>query len=651
MSKKHKPPAHSSARTQLPRRALVTLQDAVWLSERHEPEHAREKLAALNKQFPHHSDILLPLMNVLYDLKDWAVFQDVAEQLVELRPDDPDILLNLAGSYATNLRPVSALYAFRKFVSTYPNHPRSAEVRATVTALENKLPEILAEAQLADQNAERIAMLHERSLALFERGEYKRARRVIDELLALQPGFVSALNNLSNLWFIEGELARAIETAQQVLQHQPDNIQALSNLTRFLCLQGHVGEAQTVADRLKTVESERTDAEVKQVEALAMLGDDADILKIFERAEESGTLKEPFAEPFLFHAAGAAAMRQGDERRAKKLWSRALEIAPTFHISRDNLDDLKKPIGERHAPWFFTLAEWVPRKTLDDLNARIRPALNRGDTALTQAMARFLRDHPELKGIIPMLLDRGDPMGREFAFRIAEQMDSPEMQAALRDFALSTRGPDNLRMQAARIAMRAGLIPSGNVRMFMQGEWLEVLLLDMEITGEPELKLKPAAQKLAEQAYDALNDGNPTRAESLLRQALTLEPDDPSLTHNLTMALEMQNRRTEAEALLRKNHARHPDYLFARTVLARLAIQKGQLAEAQELLDPLMSQKRFHISEFAAFAAAEIDFWLAKGEAKGAQSWFDMWSSVDPDNPQLNHLRRRLNPPGRFLRR
>lgn len=651
MTKKHKQRSSRPARGPLPRRALVTLQDALWLMERHAYADAREKLETLNRQFPQNPDILLALLDVLFEVKDMPAYQTIAEELVDLVPDNPDLLLNLAGSYATNIRPVSALYAFRKFVALYPNDPRVVQVRENVAELEARLPEFLADLHLSGPDAERAAILHERSLALIDQHEFKRARRVIDELLQLKPDFIPALNNSSNLYYAEGNLKRAAELAQQALDRDPENIQALSNLTRFLCLQGRVAEAQTLAAKLKTVESERLDAETKQVEALAMLGDDEGILEVFERAEKRGRLKEPFVSPLVFHAAAVAALRLGDEKRAKNLWQRALDVAPTYAVARANLDDLKKPVEERHAPWTFTLAEWVPEKTVRDLIARVTTVMKRGDAALAHATQRFFRDHPEVRALIPLLLDRGDPAGREFAFHLASAFDAPDMKTALRDFALSQRGPDQLRMKAAQQASRAGLIPPGTVRMYIKGEWLEILLLGMEITDEPTTHLRPVPQALYEQAHAALLDDDPARAEALLLQADALQPNDPAIRHNLAMAVEMQGRRDQAEMLLRENHARHPDYLFSRVTLARLAVNEGQLDRARTLLEPVLHQKRFHISEFAAFAGAQIDLLLAENEVEGARQWFDLWSSIDPDHPQLDYYRTRFNPLARFLRR
>lgn len=117
MSKKHKSHAPHSPRQTLPRRALVTLQDAIWLTERREYDTAREKLEALDKQFPHQPEILFALLDVLYEQKDAPHYLVVCEQLVGFEPDNPDLLLNLAGSYMSNVYPVSALHTFRKFVA------------------------------------------------------------------------------------------------------------------------------------------------------------------------------------------------------------------------------------------------------------------------------------------------------------------------------------------------------------------------------------------------------------------------------------------------------------------------------------------------------------------------------------------------------
>jgi tetratricopeptide (TPR) repeat protein len=259
---------------------------------------------------------------------------------------------------------------------------------------------------------------------------------------------------------------------------------------------------------------------------------------------------------------------------------------------------------------------------------------------------RFLQSHPEVGALVPLLLDRGDPGGRELAFRLALITRAPELLTALRDFALSRRGPDRLRMQAAQAASEAGLLPPGPVRMWMRGGWHDILLLGWEIYHEPEDKHSPQVMEWASDAVEAIQAGEGAKAERLLRQALALEPDAPELLNNLAVAVQVQGRTREWEGMIRQIHERFPDYLFGRTNLARLCVREGDLGRAKALLEPLLKQRRFHVTEFTALAVAEVDLHLAHGEVEGARSWVEMLERGDPDNPQLPLLRSLLQKRG-----
>lgn len=87
-----------------------------------------------------------------------------------------------------------------------------------------------------------------------------------------------------------------------------------------------------------------------------------------------------------------------------------------------------------------------------------------------RAARRFLRKHPEIIAVVPMLLERGDERGREFALLLARTANTPELLEALKDFALSQHGPDQLRMEAAQVASQAGLLPPGPMRQWLGGE-------------------------------------------------------------------------------------------------------------------------------------------------------------------------------------
>lgn len=344
--------------------------------------------------------------------------------------------------------------------------------------------DIFAELGVAGAEGLEIAALHEQVLALLQYGKYAQARQVAQQLLTRRPNFTAALNNISQCSFAEGQLAQAIATARRVIEIDPEDFHALGNLARFLGMQGQTEQAREYADRLKAIQTPKIDLWTKKAETCAMLGDDQGVLDAFAEAERAGERDKRFTDPMLYHLAAVALMRLGREEEAREHWKRA----PGLRIAQDNLDDLRQPIDERHAPWAFTTNEYVSRQAIADLERILKPATKRGDKGVMQATRRFLQQHPEMNGLGPLLLDRGDSHGREFALRLAQMAETPEMLSALRDFALGQRGPDQNRSEAARKAMQAGLIPAGNVRMWGQGQWREVMLLDFDIGDEPTIK-------------------------------------------------------------------------------------------------------------------------------------------------------------------
>lgn len=76
--------------------------------------------------------------------------------------------------------------------------------------------------------------------------------------------------------------------------------------------------------------------------------------------------------------------------------------------------------------------------------------------------------------------------------------------------------------------------------------------------------------------------------------------------------------------------------------MARIHIQAGRYDKAKALLDPLLEMTRIHVSEFAALAVAEAELHLAEDRPEGAEQWLDMLERIDPDNPAVGYLSRRL---------
>jgi tetratricopeptide (TPR) repeat protein len=625
------------------------IEKAEALLRRKQFDAAREELQQLNRRYPHNKDVLSLLSNLALEQQDMQHYQYYIEQLSNLEPDDPELVAALVGAYMMNVRPAQGLRTIRRYLEQWPEHEQAAEMRKHAAELEEELTDFLSEHGLMGAEGLELAALHEQVGTYLEQHDMKRALEIAHEFLQRKPDFPPVLNNVSQAYYAEGKLEQAIETAQQALALDADNMHALSNMTRYLCMQGRPEEAQEWAEHLKTLKPDNLDHLAKQAEALSFLGDDEGVLAVFQAAQEQDMPQRGQNMALLYHLAAVATMRQGDEKEAQRLWKQALKVAPWFALARDNLEDARKPAGQRHAPWPFSLGEWLSESRIQAMAApieRLAKSSKANDSrSLTKQVQRWLQNYPEMVKVLPMLLDRGDPMGREFALRVAIEADHPELHEALHDFALSPRGPDADRNRAANTAREADLLPAGMIKMWLKGEQREVMLMGFEITGEPEHKHNPKTAQLAADAAVALSENRPEDSEALLLQALKLEPDAPDLKNNLAMAYALQGDNKRAEAMIREIHQQHPDYFFATISVARMHTREGELEEARALLESLLTRKRFHTSEFVHLCEAEIEFWMAKGEKEGAHSWLNLWEQVDPENPRLISWKARMKAP------
>lgn len=601
---------------------------------------ALEILEPLHSEHPKNSAVLSHLAATYAELGDFYGCERVFDLWMQLAPNNADALYGLGGVYIINQHPLLAFHTLGQALDKFPDDQRAAKARETVEVIESNLDELLSPLNLSKEAGWEIAILHERGQAYLEQGLYQQARQAEEEVLRIKPDFLSAQNNLSLISYAEGKLDEAIAFAHAVLEQDADNVHALSNLIRFCCLNGKLDEAHAYRDQLKASQASAWDVWTKKVEGLAYLGDDDGILEVYEQAQASGNLENTLTESALFYHLVAVAMaRNGDMRQAHKLWKQALQRSPGLSLAQDNLEDLKRPIGQRHAPWHFSLNHWLDRRMIDDLtNALQASSSSKDEPSLDQIMQQYLADHPKLAHLVPILLDRGDRPGREFALRLATAVKTPEMLQALKDFALSQWGPDSFRQHAAVIAVETELLPAEDICLYIKGEWQKITFNNYEFHDEPTFQHSRKVINLLTQALPLLKSGKAEsvpKAEDLLRQAIKAEPDFPDLQNNLAVAYQLQGRIEEAQTLLQQIVDQYPDYISARASLARFHVKAGELEAAEALLKPLLSRKSFHYQDFATFSEAYVELLMAQDNLDAARGWLNLWSSVEPDHPHL----------------
>jgi tetratricopeptide (TPR) repeat protein len=635
--------AKSFGPSALSSRVRDTLSEAYALLQRGRVGEACRELQRLDREQPDQPEVLRALLDAYYAQQNWGPYCAAAKRLLERRPDDPDLWLMVAGGCLARGLPSAALLAFRTFRERWPDSPLDEGAAATVADLERELPSLLEELGLTGENALTLGALHDEVLLWLEEGHFARAVREGERLLAMQPGMTTVLNNVSAAYFQLGDTAGAIRTARRVLESQPGNVQATGNLVRFLMLSGQIEQAQAVVADLRSLPVVRPQDWVKKAEVFELLGDDAGVLEALRGSEPVRDQIDPPHLALLYHFGAVAHLRQDRIDEAREHWQLARKADPTLQIAKENLDDLAKPSWERHAPWPFPISHWLRQEAVVALTKAAEGGQRkRASDRPTLTRDQCLEKHPELVRLIPVLLDRGDSVAREFAVIMVRWLATPELTEALRQFVLSQRGPDKLRMNSGMWLHRQGVLPQGSQRLWIEGEWRELLFTGMDIYFEPEIEHTGQVLAWATDAYAALEDGKWARAEALLRKAIELKPDAPDLRNNLATALQMQERHAEAEQLIDEIHRLHPDYLFARVSLVARYVREGDLQRAQEMLDPLTRLTRMHITEYAAYCQATVVLHLALDEWDAAEAILKGWASVDPGHPQLKAMQRHV---------
>lgn len=643
MSKKTK--SKQNDQFNLPRRLIEGLQKAETLLHQKQPLQAIEVLSVLEKSFPHHPDVFGFLAEAYQDVKDQHGYLVAQVRLHELVPDDADIKIGLGGAYLANGYFGLAYRVMGQFIKRWTRDERVPDVQKLMQTVEKELDKFLFELDYPFDSGFEFICQHEELRLNLEIGNYAKCQLLAKALISRRPGFVPALNNLSQAEWLDGSMDAAIFTSRRVLEIDPENIHALSNLTRFLFMQGKTEEAQEYARRLKSSQAEVADRWVKIIEALNFIGDDTGVLAVLEQVTQDKGVEE--LSGHAWHWCAVAEYRLGNLSKAKAYWQKCLKKLATHALAAANLEEMKKPVNLRICPQVFALDTWLPKKTIEELyKAVLREGKKVNESQFQAKMAAFVDTHPEIFQFVQIALKDGDLQCRELALKFVDMSAHPRLLGYLNDFCLSQHGPDELRLNASQLVTKYGLVKSGElVNLWLDGEWRPVLMLGFQIVQEPmgQETLKPAVLRLMEKAVTALREKDGINAETYLRKALNIQKDEPGLLNNLAYALDLQGKKSEAEAILDSISVRFPDYFFGQVTAARKAIKAKKLDAAKKILDGLMQKKEFHVTEFGAFCSTQVDLLIADGKPDDALLWFDLWEKGYPDDPEMSAYRQIMN--------
>lgn len=621
------------APAKLSRKQTERLDDAYELIRCGDYDEAEELLQNLDRRGASYPEVVEALMFLYQTTDDRENCCEAAERLTKLRPRDAEARIMYAQESMFCGRASIALAAYQGFIERWPDHPHVSKAKHAIEILVPETERRMKESPFPPEHAFQWYCLHEQSLALLHRGEYADCVAKCKELLAKAPNFASARNNMAIAYFQSGLAKEAVATVEETRRMLPDNRFAQATLAKLYFLSGRGDDAHQLADQIVDDPPAEQDATTTALEALVFLGRDEDVVHLAETTANEVFWDEQ-SEAMRLHYLAYAKCRLGDKKAAMASWKQCLKLFKQLPEARENLDDLE--VGEGHAPWGVSFGKWVPRETMSEVVDSMR-----------DGKSLVLARYPGIAAIIPALLDRGDPPGREAAMRLAMADQSPPMLDALKDFAFGSRGPDALRLETLQFLCKQSVIDAGPHHVYSRGKWTDIQMFSAEISGEARPSSSSArVLSLLEDGFYAMRENDFETAEAVFSEALSEEPDNCTAAYNLCAVwMRRDGKEGERRAMprLEQLHREHPEYTFAAVALAQFAAEAGEFQRARDLLAPCFKATRMHTSEATALFSAQVQIALDENDIDAAERAFDMLCKIaDEDDPQITAVRYRL---------
>ncbi|MBM4464036.1 MAG: tetratricopeptide repeat protein [Chloroflexi bacterium] len=628
--RKRLPPRH-------PKTAELERGHVLW--EEGKLEEALELAEELVERYPRDLDCRMLLSFVYGDLGDLLEAIQHLEIAARLSGKDPEVLLVLGMAYYGFALHSHALLTFRKCLGYELNEEATTQVQAVMADSARRIEQVAAICGIAPRKMEYASYLMEQGRMANELGDFAEGAKASKEAARLVPNWAPPRNNLALAYFALGQWDQAIASEKEVLERiDPQNVHALSNLARFLSASGERDEAQTYLKRLEQIGPTDADSYFKMAEAYAALEEDRGVYTIVKKAQQAGVE----VNVTMLHFLGTAAANLGKEREALAHWEEALRLDPTAFRLKDDMDFVRRG-GKKLAPAYrfpyFSGQDMIPRKAFEDFVEGLGPPAV-PEERMEPKIRGFGDKYPYVADLLSDMLWYGGENEQEMAIGILRMLGSERAVAALRAFALSQVGDDDLRAMAATVLLELGVFSEDEpVGLWLKGQWREVFLRRQLITEERELKYTDEVMTLLDEAITAFQAGQDKEAEELYQKMITLEPNAKEAYGNLGVVYLKQGRHEEAEKLLQKALEVDPDYVFARCNLASTRITQGRLEEAEELLKPVAELKTFHPQELLFYNRVSAELFIAQGDYESAEQRLEMILGMEPEDEQT---RRRL---------
>jgi len=188
---------------------------------------------------------------------------------------------------------------------------------------------------------------HDKARELLEAGRFAEAVKMLEEIIAREPSFLAARNNLGLAYYYMGLFDKSVETITEVLDAEPGNLHALCNLAIFYQHANRDGELRSLMEKLRKTVPFHPEHVFKLATTLGIVGEHREAYRHFCRLLKT----ELSSEPSLHHFAAVAAANLGLLDRAERYWQQAGRLDPESEVPAYYLRKLDKiRSGEEKPP-------------------------------------------------------------------------------------------------------------------------------------------------------------------------------------------------------------------------------------------------------------------------------------------------------------
>jgi len=286
---------------------------------------------------PHNPTYLCQMASILAEIGRFEHSNEILHHILDnIDPNLTDIYFYLANNYANMEEFEMAEEMALRYLQADASGMYADEAEELLHYIYVELD--LPPRQYLGTSVEHIYTKHEQARKCLEEGRFLEAAECLKQIIADDPGFTPAWNNLSLAYYYIGDFAKSMQTIEETLEQDPGNLHALCNLAVLLFHQNKVTELVPLLSQLKKVVPFNQEHYYKLATTMGVLGQHEEAFLLYRRLLRTSVQHEACT----YHYAATSAFLTDRMELAVRWWTKAKQLDPESGIADYYLELVKE---------------------------------------------------------------------------------------------------------------------------------------------------------------------------------------------------------------------------------------------------------------------------------------------------------------------